>query len=542
MIRSTMTAALLAALALPLPSAAQDSGRTASGGEPVAGGSAEAQVFLKALEEIGARHRDLFSDSALWAAALDGLIEGLDDPYASVFTPEEVDEFDEQNTGDYTGIGVQITELNGRVTITKVFRSTPADRVGLLEGDVIVGVDESDAGEWTIDTVSDSIRGPAGTDVNVRIEREGFSEPVAFAITRDEVHVPAVLAGVMPGDIAYITLDRVARGSAVEVDSVLREMPEAKALVIDLRRNPGGYLDEALMMSDVFLERGDTLASLRSRTVGAEGTTRESWTARVPARVPGTPIAILVDRFTASAAEIVAGALQDHDRAVILGERTFGKGVVQTVLPLPYNHRLRLTTGTWHTPLGRTLQRPRDAEGRPLQEDPDTFSRVTTESGRELVAAGGIFPDLELPADTLKRVERDFLQAVGEAEIPLGVRIQEFAFDQAQERRADGAPPSLDSEAFEGFLAALADDGAPSDLLEDSTVRDYLAWRVEIVIADRMGDTGAAAYFRMRRDPVLREAVDLLSRSATQPELFGRVDVERAEESIGSASSGGTHP
>lgn len=537
--RTISTLALLGALLLPVQAAAQNGTDVGRNGRSNGSAAAvQAEIFRQTLEEIAARHQKVFSDSVLWAKALEGMIEALDDPYAAVFTPSEVDAFDEENTGNYSGIGVQITELNGRVTVTKVFKGTPADEVGLLEGDIVVGVDRSNARDWTTAIVSDSIRGPAGTDVRVVIERNGFDDPVPFNITRAEVHVPAVEADLIAGDVGYITIDRVARRSAMEVDSVLREMPQARGFIIDLRRNPGGYLDESLMMADVFLDRGQTLASLRSRAPGGDGrTSEESWEGRVPARVPDKPIVILVDEFTASAAEIVAGALQDYDRALVVGERTFGKGVVQTVLDLPYGHKLRMTTGTWHTPLGRSLHRPRTAEGRPLGENLDTFPKVTTPAGRELYAAGGVFPDLEIAPDTLREAERDLLQAAQENEVALGVRLQEFGFDQAQQLKAEGLGPLLREPAFEVFIQTLKEEGLPASVVDDPVAREYLAWRARLTTADRMLDLGAATEIRMERDPALSEAVRLLEASTSQPDLLSRAArIRDAQDRRGSSN------
>jgi carboxyl-terminal processing protease len=500
-------------------------------------------VFQKALEEIAARHKGEYSDSVLWSLALDGLIESLDDPYASVFTPETVDEFEESNTGNYEGIGISITQLNERVTVTAIFGGTPAHNAGILVGDVIVGVGESDARSWTTDDVADSIRGPAGTPVKVSVERGGSPDAVPFIMIRDEVHVPAVRSTMLTDDIGYIAVERVAEKSAEEVDRALRELGAARSLVLDLRGNPGGLLGESLMMADVFLAPGQTLASLRSRRVGTSGTEDESWRDRLPPRVPDKAIVVLVNGFTASAAEIVAGALQDYDRALVVGSRTFGKGVVQTVLDLPYSHKLRITTGTWYTPLGRSLHRPRDATGRPIEEDVDTFPTVRTARGRDLLASGGIFPDLEVQDDTLTLSEREFLIAASEAQIQVGVRIQEFGFARAQELRAAGEPPRLDGEAFAAFLAGLRGEGLAEDVLEQEGVRDYLAWRATMAIADRMEDLGASKRFQMVRDPVLRAAAELLRDSRSQAELFMAAEARRAGDdghsAIGPGASGG---
>ncbi|MDT8342614.1 MAG: S41 family peptidase [Longimicrobiales bacterium] len=512
-------------LAAQTSSGVRDSTLTAPARMPVRAtnpGDVEAQVFLSALQAIARMHQTPFSDSTLWAEALDGLIASLDDPYASVFTPDEVEAFEEENTGNYAGIGVQITELNDVVTITAVFRSTPADQAGVQVGDVIVGVNAHDASEWNSDMVADSVRGPVGTPVEVRVRRAGYDTPITFPIVRAEVHRPAVTADYLSDGILYVAMDRVARGVAQEMDSVLRQYRGASGIVVDLRRNPGGYLDESLMLADLFLEPGRRLASTRSRDPGGSPSYQEeSWNARMRPRVPGTPIVILVDEFTASAAEILAGALQDYDRALILGQRTFGKGVVQTVLELPHGRRLRLTTGAWYTPLGRSLHRTRDETGRPEEEIPvDSLPTVNSAAGRELIAAGGIFPDVTVPYDTLTLRERELLQSAAEDQIPLPLRIAEFGFSEAQALDSAGEDPRLREAAFQGFLGSLAEEGVRADLLDDPEVQRYLRWRVRIAVADRMDRLGDSARFRMERDAVLGQAVDLLRSHPTQTDLF----------------------
>ncbi|HSG48229.1 MAG TPA: S41 family peptidase, partial [Longimicrobiales bacterium] len=487
--------------------------------------TAEAEVFVRALQAISQMHQKAASDSALWEAALDGMIRSLDDPYASVFTPDESEEWEEETTGNYSGIGLQITQLNDEVTVTAVFRSTPAQEIGVQVGDVIVGVNENDALEWSSDMVADSVRGPVGTQVDVKVRREGYDTPLEFPIVRAQVHVPAVAADIIQDDILYVVMDRVARGAAQEMDSVLRQYRDVSGIVVDLRRNPGGYLDESLMLADLFLEPGQRLASTRSRDPsGGEEYYEESWNARMLPRLPETPVVILVDEYTASAAEILAGALQDYDRAVILGQRTFGKGVVQTVLDLPHGRRLRLTTGAWYTPLGRSLHRTRDGSGRPAEEDPDTLPTIQSLHGRELVAAGGIFPDLAVPYDTLTLRERELLQGAAEKQIPLPLRIAEFGFSEAQALSAAGDGPRLRVEAFGEFLEALEAEGVPAELLEDPEVRRYMAWRAEISVADRMDRLGISAGVRMERDAVLAQAIALLSDHPTQTELLAAVE------------------
>ena len=509
---------LLAALVVhPLSGQNRPSRRAASSGQPE-----QAEVLEGAIRAISRMHMEEFDDSVLWEAAIDGLIEALDDPYAELFTPVEADRWEEQTTGNYSGIGLQITLLQEKVTVTAVFRGFPASEAGIAVGDVIVGVNGLEADGWTTETAADSIRGPAGSQVRVRVRRTGYEEPLEFEITRAEVHVPAVDWGVLESGIGYVVMDRVARGAAEEMGEALDELGDAPGLIIDLRRNPGGFLDESLMLADLFLEPGSTLASTMQRSPGGSASSpdTESYSDRWPQRVPDLPIIVLVDGFTASGAEILAGALQDYDRALVLGERTFGKGVVQTVMELPHGRRLRFTTGSWLTPLGRSLQRDRDSQGVPLPESEADYPRVATASGRSLVNGGGIFPDLEVAEDTLMTAEQELVRVTSEMQFPLNLRLAEFGFRVATARREEGSPPGVRDAEFEELMTALVEEGLPAELASEPVVRDYLRWRGRIAVAQRVDDVGAEADVRAERDLPLTEAIRLLSGNATQVALF----------------------
>ena len=481
-----------------------------------------AQIFLSAFETIKNYGLEKMPDSILWDKAVKGLLQELNDPYAQAYNPIEFDQFRESNTGNYAGIGVQITHLNEAITITAVFRSTPAERSGLLVGDRIIGVNESSTEGWSTGNVSDSIRGKVGTTVNVTIARQGLGTPITSTLTRDSVHVTAVVADVVGENIGYIALDRVARGSADEVEEALIQLGDTRGIVLDLRGNPGGYLDESLKIGDLFLQRGKRLASAESRAPGSSGrNVDESWNARGPDVIPEKPVVVLVDRFSASASEIIAGALQDHDRAVIIGERTFGKGVFQNVFRLSEDRHLRLTTGEWFTPLGRSLHRPRNVQGRTLPENPDTFPIVTTPGGRELNAGGGVFPDLEIPNDTLTSTERNLLSQMAQKQIPFDLRIEEFAFDQSEKnKRIETSEPTLHSADLKLFVDSLIDESQLETLLHSNEIQSYLKWRILPRIAQRMDDPGRSIELRLERDPVLTEALRLLGKANNPEDLF----------------------
>jgi carboxyl-terminal processing protease len=513
---------LLAVLVTPVGAEAQNRGQTQAS-------NPEAQVFLETFRHIRNYSLAAFSDSTLWELAIEGLVQQLDDPYAEVFTPQMVDEFREETTGNYAGIGVQITGLNEAITVTAVFRGTPAEGVGMQVGDRIIAVDGESSIGWTTGEVSDVIRGEVGTNVNVTIERDGIGEAITHTIQRDSVHLSAVTAERVEDQVGYLLLDRVARNSAVEVDSAVTMLSDTRGIIIDLRRNPGGYLDESLRLADLFLEEGDVLLTSRGRRPGRwDEQAEEVAYGRIPARVPDLPIVVLVDQYSASAAEILAGALQDHDRAVVLGERTFGKGLVQTILPLPEGRQLRLTTAEWYTPLGRSLHRPHTF---------DVLPTVSSFGGRTLKGGGGVVPDLEIPDDTLTLAEREVLADAARNEVPLVVRIQEHAFEGAKAARAGDAPREVTPELFQGFMQALEDEGMTPEVIRDSEAEAYLDWRFRMAFFDRLGEVDEALIVRAERDVVLAKAMELVRTSATQAELFAAAE-EAAREMERTAERG----
>ena len=483
-------------------------------------GTVDDQRFLSAFDSIQRSGPDAPGDPELWRGAVRGLVATLDDGYVQVRSPRRVDEFQEATTGNYAGIGVAIQLLNDRITVTTVFRGFPAERVGIQVGDVIVGVDGEGADDWTTREASERIRGTPGTRVTVSIERDGFSAPIPHDIERDNIHVSSVHAGYVGDDVGYIQLDRVARGSTAEMDSAFALFEDARGIILDLRQNPGGYLDESLTLTDLFLDQGKRIVSTRGRNPRrGPGDHEDAAYTNDRASVGDKALVVLVDGFTASAGEILSGALQDHDRALVMGERTFGKGVVQSVVPLPEGWQLQLTTGEWYTPLGRSLHRQRNANGVPLPEDSTAFPVFTTEGGRELRGGGGVFPDLEIAGDTLLTVERQLLEEARDAEFPFGLRLAEIGFDRSQAVSNGSAEAIISEDILEAFIAEMRDVGVPEATLGDPAARDYLLWRLEIALSQRMNDE-RLLQFRIQRDPVLAEAVRLVREADNQADLF----------------------
>lgn len=523
LLRSTTLCAALAILAAPVDGQSSGTpGRGANGLPAVDLGSDGAQVFLHALSTISRFHVSALADSALWNRALEGLLEQLDDPYATVFTPDQYGRVQETNTGNYAGIGVQIMLMGSRVTVTAVFRDTPARGVGMMVGDRIVWVEGHDARDWTLDQARDSIRGEPGSVVRLRVARDGFAEPIPLSIVRDNVHVEAVAATWIEDGIAYFSIDRIARGVADELDAALREYRGAKGLILDLRGNPGGYLDESLRVADMLLAPGQKLASADSRGPVGEVSSQE-WTARSPARIPDVPIVILVDTYTASAAEIISGALQDNDRAVVVGRQTFGKGVVQTHYPLPAGRQISITTGSWYTPLGRSLHRARHRDGTLKPENEVAGVPVLTAAGRQLPTGGGVFPDLDV-VSRLRDEELQLLNNANEMQVPFATRIQEYAFDLAKTAIAAGDVEVLPSSTFDDLAAQLVEAGMDPEIVQDPVARAYLDRQTQLHYLYRADAPALRLLVQAERDAALAEALRLARSARTPGDLFALVD------------------
>lgn len=549
MIRRSLFAPILFLLVIPLSLSAQG-GRTPAELLPnsqdnarqtrVQEISADQRVFLAMMELIENYSLSAPGDSLLYLRMMEGAVASLGDPYASILPPDDANAFEEQSTGNYAGIGISITQLNNAVTITEVFRGAPADLAGLLVGDQIVGVnsDMSGVDGWTVSDASSRIRGEAGTMVTVFVQRDGVDRPIPHEIRRDRVHVPAARQERLFGDIGYIQLDRVTQNSWLEVDAALRELSGVRGLILDLRDNPGGYLNESLLLADLFVDEGAVLARTRNRDPGTPRTFDVASEARMPQRVPGLPMIVLVNEFSASAAEIIAGALQDHDRALIIGDRTFGKGTVQSVLPLPDNYLLRITSGEWYTPRGRSLSRPRDADGNLVELDPEsaTEEAFTSVGGRPLRGDGGVYPDLTVLNDTLKAAEREFVEATIDAEITLGSRIQEVALQAAVAQRAAGTVPErFPAEPFNELVASLVADGVPEEEIGEEA-RAYLMWRLETVFFQRLDRDDRSLEVQSQRDVVLSTAIGFLQRAARQDDLFTLANSELASRASGTGA------
>ena len=359
------------------------------------------KTFSAALVAIQSGYVDEIDSDRLVYGAIRGMLGTLD-PHSSFFDPREYAQMRERQEGRYYGIGIQIQAIDGDITAMRVFEGSPANRAGMRRGDAIVTIAGETAKGWTTEQAMNKLRGAKGTPVRIEIRRRGYDAPIPIELARDEVHILTVPASFMiDATTGYILMQDFGENTEREVRDALRALTAKgmKRLVFDLRGNPGGPLDQAIKVSNLFLPRGKMIVYTRGRISNSD----QDYRGTEDGQYQEMPMVVLVNRSSANAAEIVAGALQDHDRAYIVGETTFGKALVQSVYRISGGAGLALTTAHYFTPSGRLIQRPWDAsfdeylsyaqkdQDANKPHDPSDLKRTT--SGRPVYSGGGVEPD-----------------------------------------------------------------------------------------------------------------------------------------------------
>jgi carboxyl-terminal processing protease len=362
--------------------------------------SQQYRVFTAALAAVDREYVEPLPSDRLVYDAIGGMLQTLD-PHSNFFDPKQYAQMRERQEGRYYGIGLSIQTIDGDVTVMSLFEGSPAYRAGIRRGDVISRVKGEDAKGWTTEQTAKQLKGPKGTKVNISIKRPGYDKLIDMEVERDEVNIVTV-RGVFMIDqqTGYMKLGDFSETSEKEVGDAIEKLKAQgmKRLVFDLRDNPGGPLDQAIRIANRFLPRGDMIVYTRGRVPNIDadyrGTDDPDFTG---------PMIVLVNRNSASASEIVTGSLQDHDRALVVGETTFGKALVQSVYKISEGAGLALTTGRYFTPSGRMIQRPWDSTFDEymiytLRDQTGTREHTAaqlkyTDAGRKVYSGGGIEPD-----------------------------------------------------------------------------------------------------------------------------------------------------
>jgi carboxyl-terminal processing protease len=359
------------------------------------------RIFAAAMSAIEREYIDEVPSERLVYGAIDGMLKTLD-PHSSFFDPRQYQQLRERQEGRYYGLGIQIQVIDGDITVMSIFEGSPAYKKGLRRGDIIARIGEEDAKGWTSEKAVSKLKGPKGTEVKISLKRRGYDELIDLSVERDEVNITTVRGAFMiDNQTGYIKLGDFSETSDDEVGRALQELKAKgmKRLVFDLRDNPGGPLDQAIRISNRFLNRGELVVYTDGRVANA----KQKYWAEETSEYTDIPLVVMVNRNSASASEIVAGAIQDHDRGLVVGETTFGKALVQSVYRIAGSAGLALTTGRYYTPSGRMIQRPWDGtfdeyltytlRDQTAERQHSNADMKLTDSGRKVYSGGGVEPD-----------------------------------------------------------------------------------------------------------------------------------------------------
>ncbi len=361
-------------------------------------------IYYSMIRELNLFYVDEIDPEKLIRTSMDDMLESLD-PYTTYIPESEMEDFRFMTTGEYAGIGALISKRDSTVIIAEPYEGFPAQKSGLKAGDILLEVDGKLTGKMSTEDVSNMLKGPANAKVKVKIQRPGQKRTMEIDVVREKIQIdPVPWYGMLDANTGYIRLSNFTAGCGKRVKEVFMDLKEkqgAKSLVLDLRSNPGGLLNEAVNIVNLFVPKGDEVVSTRGKV--------KQWDKVYKATEEPVdtvmPIAVLVNRGSASASEIVAGALQDLDRAVIVGSRTFGKGLVQTTRELSYKSSLKVTTAKYYIPSGRCIQAldysHRNEDGSVGTVPDSLISEFTTKKGRKVYDGGGIVPDIKIDLDRL---------------------------------------------------------------------------------------------------------------------------------------------
>ena len=388
---------------------------------------ASVREFTRVLDVVQSNYAEPVDvDKAVYQGAIPGMLRMLD-PHSNFFDQRQFALLREDQRGKYYGVGMVVAPRDNHTVVMSPYVGAPAYNAGLRPGDVIMKVDDKSTDGLTTSDVADLLKGPKGTVVKITVAREGYADQLVFTVTRDEIPRHSVdIAFLLKPGIGYIRLSAFNETTDHEIAEALRQLNVASldGVILDMRGNPGGLLNEAVAVSDMFLDKNQLIVSHHGRS----SPNRPYYAVRGNQGV-NVPLVILVNNNSASATEIVSGAVQDHDRGLIVGDTTFGKGLVQTVTPLSEGTGLALTTARYYTPSGRLIQRDYKSISlyayhyeRKVPEHPSEVK--LTDSGRQVTGGGGITPDIEVPEPKLNKFQQQLYR--GDVFFPLETGIGGF--------------------------------------------------------------------------------------------------------------------
>ncbi len=504
------------------------------------------EIFTNLYKELNTYYVDDIDPGQLMRTGIEAMVESLD-PYTNYISESDIEGYRYLTEGRYNGIGAQSKVMGDYVTITELYKDQPADKAGLRPGDQIMAVDGQDAKGKNPDELNEILRGFPGTTVTLTIQRPGQSLPFDVSLTRGEVEVPNVpYYGVVREDVGYVALSTFTREAGRNVANALKEMkeqnPELKGVILDLRDNGGGLLSEAVNISNIFIPKNEVVVTTKGKVKEWD----RSFTTMTPPLDTEIPVAVLIDGRSASASEIVSGVIQDYDRGVLVGQRSYGKGLVQNTRDIGYNAKLKLTTAKYYIPSGRCIQSVEYEDGGPVHIPDDQRTPFKTRNGRVVLDGGGVKPDLLLdePADdpvvkaiqeqnlifdfvTQFCLDNDSIEAVEQFRFQDFETFVDFVENRnfQYETESEKLLKKLRAKAEEEALDVEADIAEMTDKIKEAkrtALYDYRETLIDLIekeIAGRYYYRKGAIQIGLRNDIEIEEAVKLLK----DPERYQRV-------------------
>lgn len=367
------------------------------------------EIFTTLYKEVNMNYVDKTNPAQLMNTAMSAMLEDLD-PYTQFYNEQDVEQAKIQQSGEYSGIGALVKNRDGKITIMELYKGYPADKAGLKAGDEIIQVGNVNVSDFK-DDASQLLQGSPGSEVEISYLRQGKTHTTT--LTREEVDIQAVpYFTLLENNIGYIVLSKFNQKAASEVADAIEELQNqgADKLILDLRNNPGGLMMEAVKISNLFLPKNQLVVFTKSNIEEYN----QTYVTQKEPMVPDMPLVVLINGRSASASEIVSGSLQDLDRAVIVGARSFGKGLVQRPKPLPYGTQMKITIARYYTPSGRCIQAldywSRDKDGNPVRIKASEYNEFKTKNGRPVFDGGGVMPDINLESSKISGITQALLE------------------------------------------------------------------------------------------------------------------------------------
>ncbi len=404
------------------------------------------EIFTNLYKEINTYYVDDLNPAKLMRIGIDAMLESLD-PYTNYISESEIEGFRYITEGKYNGIGADFAKINGEVTLIAPYEDSPATKAGLKAGDVIIAIDGKEVAGKSSEDINKFMQGYPGTEVSLRIKRPGEGKERTLALTREEVNVENVpYSGMLDKDIGYIALTTFTRNAGRNVANALKDLqkenPDLKGVVFDLRGNGGGLLAEAVNVSNVFINKNELVVTTKGKVIDWD---RSFKTLNKPVDTD-IPVAVLIDKGSASASEIVSGVIQDLDRGILVGQRSYGKGLVQNTKDIGYNSKVKMTIAKYYVPSGRCIQGVEYADGTPVNIPDSLRTPFKTKNGRVVLDGGGVKPDVYLDKGESAKV----ISSLNSKHL-----IFDYVTQYCQNKETIDAVETFKFSDFENFIAYL---------------------------------------------------------------------------------------